>query len=463
MRNSFIALIASGLLCATPALAADDLAGATAAIDTACAGVEHQTEIPQRQLAEALLVSAGLLPSQLLRLVATTSLGPTGPDALADAALAFVREPDAIGKPIADRVRVLDTILTDHLAQRGGTLTAKLVVVGAVPDQSVFEPGLRLICPGKTPVTEIAGSLPPPEERSSGNKLGASRFAVRQKVDDFAQAAKDASGSFQGSYNRQRTTDLEGASTTTTTLSIRGAAGIRLLGDAESSWLFGYGDYALNHVRKRTAPIPTSSANDGRAKDIDVLEFGLTGSVPIGNDRFLLRLTGRAGTILDFNSDSRRLVAGVRVVPILTRTIGSDSKALCNFGSYSSNILGLPLEGRCTVAARVDVAEVLKAGTAMFTDADEHVAIGGDLGWEFRPSLLGDGKPRDGLVGGVVYRYQRMIAGRAPDIDRIDASLKYRWWLSDLAVDLGLSYSDGTEPKSLVDENKIAISLGLTY
>ena len=463
MRERIVLVLAAGLAWSTPASAADDLAGVTAAIDTACAGIERQTEIPQRQLAEAVLVSAGLLPSQLLRAVAGSPGSPTGPDALSDGALVLVRNPDRLDPAVAGRVRVLDAILSDHLTQRGGLMTAKLVVVGAAVEQSVFTSGVRLICPGKTPLAEIAGALHKPDERSTGNKLGGSRLAVRQKVEDFALAAKDSSGSFQGSYNRQRTTDLQGASTTTTTLSIRGAAGVRLAGDAETSFLFGYGDYRLNHVRKRTAPVPTPTASDGRAKDIDVLELGLIGSVPIGGDNFLVRLTGRAGAILDFNTDSRRLIAGFRAQPILTQSIGPTTHAFCNFGSYSSNILGLPFEGRCSVAARLDLAEVLKVGSASFTAADELVAVGGDLGWEFRPILLGDGKPRDGLVGGVTYRYQRIISGRAPDIDRFDASLKYRWWIDNLAVDFGLSYSDGTEPKSLVDENKIAITLGLTY
>ena len=95
--------------------------------------------------------------------------------------------------------------------------------------------------------------------------------------------------------------------------------------------------------------------------------------------------------------------------------------------------------------------------------AEELVAIGGDVIWEFRPRLLSDGKPRDGMVGSMVYRYQRMVAGQAPDIDRFDATLKYRWWAKDLAFDLGFTYSDGTEPKSLADENKVSITFGVLY
>lgn len=464
MHRITIPSLLSLAIVAGPAHAADDIAGATAAIEVACSGITSQTPIEQHQLAEAVLVSAGVLPSQLARAIAARSGGTPGPDELANGALALVREPDALGEEVAGRVRVLDTLLSDHLTQRSGLLTSKLVVLGARAEQSVFDPGIRLICPGKTPVAEVAGALPPLDDRETGNPAGSSRFALRQKVDDIVGEAKDASGSFQGSYNRQRTTDLDGATTTTKTVSVRGAAGVRLAGDGSRSWVFGYGDYALNEVRKRTAPVPTPAANDGRAKDIDVLEFGLLGSIPVGGETIVARLNGRAGAILDFTTGSRRLVAGARLEPILINSLGPPDRAFCNFGSYSDNFFGLPIEARCAIGARIDVAEVLRAGTATLTRADELVALGGDIGWEFRPRLLEkDNKPRDGLVGGVTYRYQRMVLGRAPDIDRIEAALKYRWWAGDLAIDFGLSYIDGTEPKSLVDENKIALTLGLTY
>jgi len=463
-----LALVAAGMATAMAAPAhADDLASATGAIETVCAGVETQTEIRQRDLAEAVLVAAGMLPSKLTQLVAT---GPGRPadyrpsaDDISIGALTFVRNPDLIGGKQTGRIYDLLAVLSDHLTQQGGALTGKLVVIGAEPEGSVFAEGVKLICPGKTPLTQIAGALPAPRERSKGAKLGANPIVVRQKVEDFGVAAKDASGSFQGSYSRQRSTDLDGATTVTKTLAVRGVLGLRLAGDGEASYLFGYGDYALNRVRKTTRPIATPAANDGRAKDVDALELGLSGSVPLGDDDVIVRLSGRAGAILDFATGARRLVGGLRAEPTGIGTIGSPRAALCGFGAYSDNVFGLPIEARCSAAARIEVSEVLRAGTAKLTKADELVAIGGDVTWEFRPRLLSDGKPRDGMVGSLVYRYQRMVAGQAPDIDRFDATLKYRWWTKDLAFDLGFTYSDGTEPKSLADENKLSITIGILY
>lgn len=460
-------VLAANLAFAAPASAADDLAGAASAIEAACAGYQAQTPIEQSQLAEAVLTTAGVLPSRLAQVLAAENGRPEGyrPSAqdLADGALRLVVEPEPLGDAVADRVETLLAILSDHLTQPGGTLTGKLVVVGAEPEGSIFGPNIRFICPGKTPLAEIAGSIAPPDERSSGAKLGSHRLVVRQKVEDFAVAAKEASGSFQGSYGRQRTTDLDGARTTTETIAIRGAAGVRLAGDGDLSYLYGYADYALNRVRKRTSPVPTPGAQDGRAKDVDVLELGLAGSAPIRGNGFILRLSGRAGAILDFEKGARRIVGGVRLEPTGIGSIGPATSALCNYGAYSDNFLGLPIEARCSAALRAEFSEVLRAGSSTLTDADELVAVGGDITWEFRPRLLTDGKPKDGLVGGITYRYQRMISGNAPDIDRLDANLKYRWWLSDLAFDLGVTYSDGTEPKSLVDENKLTATIGIIF
>src|SRR5690606_1206248 len=137
---------------------------------------------------------------------------------------------------------------------------------------SVFDDGVSLVCPGKTPRTQIADAPPVRDERRAGAKAGEHRLVVRAKVDDFVLAAKDASGSAQGSYARERKTDLDGDSTTTSTLAIRGAAGVLIAGDTIDSYLFGYGDYALNRVRTETSPTPTPSEEDGRSKDIDALE-----------------------------------------------------------------------------------------------------------------------------------------------------------------------------------------------
>jgi hypothetical protein len=95
------------------------------------------------------------------------------------------------------------------------------------------------------------------------------------------------------------------------------------------------------------------------------------------------------------------------------------------------------------------------------------LAIGGEVGFEFRPKAKtqvdGSLKIPDGIVGSVTYRYQPMIAGAIADIDRLDGSLNYRWWADQVAFDFGLAYADGTETKSFADENRLQVSFGILF
>lgn len=464
MPKWFATLAGTGfaLACATPAHA-DDLASATSSIDLACAGITEATAIKQSKLAEVTLVMAGLQPSELLRLATQSVQHRPSEDEMSEAALLFVRDTSLLPKVVGDQVDALIAVFADNLTKPDGLLTSKLVVAGAREDQSPFERGLTLTCPGKTKLEVIPGSIAQ-RNKPSGNGKGDSRFVLRAKLEDATVAAKDASGSFQGSLSHIRSTDLDGETTWTRTVTVQGVAGVRFLGDTKTSYLFGYGDYALNHVRKRSEPTATPEEKNGSKDDVNALELGLYASAPIGITRnIILRTSGRLGAVLDFEHDARRLVGGLRFQPIMSSLpVGPAKYPLCGFGFYSDRIFGLPFEGRCTAAARVEVSEVLKAGTSELTSKDRLLAMGGEVGFEFRPPLKGNA-PSDGFVGGITYRYQPMVAGRAPNIDRLDVTMKYRWWLDKLAVDFGVTFADGIETKSFADENKFGLTLGLIF
>lgn len=464
MRKPFAKLAAAGIALAVSEPAwADDLASATSTIDIACGGVTTATELKRAKLAEVTLVVAGMQPSELLRLIAAR-LGHSPNEAeFSDTALLLVQDTSLLPKPIADQVEAVVAVFEDNLTKRDGLLVSKLVVRDAAEDQSPFDDGLILICPGKTKLETIAGAILPPV-KPKGNDKGESVFVLRAKLEDATVASEDASGSFQGSFSRTRTTDLDGETTWTRTVSVQGVAGVRLFGDAKISYLYGYGDYALNHVRKRSEPTLTPEEKNGSKDDVNALELGAYASAPIGvTDSFIIRSSGRVGAVLDFEHDARRLVGGLRFQPILSLlTIGPAKYPLCGVGFYSDSIFGLPLEARCAGAVRIEASEVLKVGTAKLTSKDELLAIGGEIGFEFRPPLRGN-DPADGFVGGVTYRYQPMVAGQAPAIDRVDVTLKYRWWIDRLAVDFGLTFADGIETKSFTDENKLGLTLGLLF
>jgi hypothetical protein len=73
----------------------------------------------------------------------------------------------------------------------------------------------------------------------------------------------------------------------------------------------------------------------------------------------------------------------------------------------------------------------------------------------------------DNLVRGGTLRQSRWlptITGRAPDVHRFDASVKYRFWLpNDLGLDVGLTYGKGRETKTYKDEDKVEIGLGVLF
>ena len=463
MHRNIYAIAAScgALLMAEPVFASDDLAAATSGIDIACGGIDAATEIKRQRLAEITLIVGGLRPSQLLTLVAGQVGHIPSENELSDGALRLVQDTSLLPTKVADQVDAIIAIYQDNLTKRQGLLVGKLVVRGAALDQSPFDDGLVLICPGKTKLADIPGAQNP-RLKPAGNKAGESRFVLRAKLEDATVDSKDASGSFQGSFARTRSTDLKGDTTWTRTITVQGIAGLRVLGDTKKSYLFGYGDYALSNVRKRTAPTETPEDKNGSEDDIHALELGAYGAVPIPIGRYFLSTSGRLGAVLDFEHDSRRLVGGLRFQPVITdQTISVGKLRLCGVGYYSDMVI-FPFETRCTGALRIEASEVLKAGTADLTDKDELLALGGEVGFEFRPPLIGN-EPDDGLVGGVTYRYQQMVAGQAPSIDRVDVTLKYRWWLNKLAIDFGLTFADGIETKTFADENKIGLTLGVLF
>jgi hypothetical protein len=448
------------LVIAQPALA-DDLAAATSSIDIACSGIEVATEISRTRLAEVTLVVAGLRPSQLLTLTAQRLGHSPSEDELSAEALLLVQDTSLLPTPLADQVDAIIAMYQDNLTKPEGLLVSKLVVRGVALDQSPFDAGMVLICPGKTKLNTIAGAQNATDKPGANEAFG-SRLVLRAKLEDATVDGKDASGSFQGSFARIRSTDLKGETTWTRTVTAQGIAGVRVLGKPNVSHLFAYGDYALSNVRKRSAPTETPKEKDGSKDDIHALELGAYGSVPIGIGKYILRASGRVGAVLDFEHKSRRLVGGLRFQPILSdQEIGIKGFTLCGVNYYTDRFL-LPFETRCTGALRVEASEVLKAGTADLTDKDQLLALGGEIGFEFRPPLRGN-DPADGLVGGVAYRYQQMVAGHAPSIDRLDITLKYRWWIDKLALDFGLTFADGIETKTFTDENKIGLAFGVLF
>jgi hypothetical protein len=279
---------------------------------------------------------------------------------------------------------------------------------------------------------------------------------ARKSAPDLAKMGKErkGAGSAQVLFDSTRMTDLKGQTKTTRKLLINGALGFRLFGTEDWNALL-FGEYSRSRARIKTEPRPVDPAKNGSADDINVLELGVLGTGRLGD---LARLAGRAGYIMDFETGARFISGGATLTPI---TGGGIDLGICNFGSFK--YLGFGIDAGCTGTLELDVRHVVRKGNADLTPKDYIVAAGPAVGIAFRRTLDINGKPQDGLVGSVTYRYLPVLTGTAPDLERLEASLAYRWWDGDIGFDLGFTYADGIERKSLGNEHRYGFMFGLIY
>lgn len=412
----------------------DPFDAASRAIDRACYARSGQ-EIETKRLAEAIaLESFSGLPG--------------------DETVEAVSNPDLLLERAGDRrlrLAATKSVVLQELANDGSAMAKSLAVSPRPPKSGtttvdwLFVSGssFRLKCsPEKPPKPAQFASLQP--------------LVVRKVAGDLAKIGDErkAAGSAQVTFDDLRSTNLAGQEKETRKLIVNAAIGLTLAGNEDRN-ILAYGEYSRSRVRIETSPTPIDPAKNGSADDIDALELGFLGTTRVA-DAF--RVSGRGGIILDSITDARYLAGTLSIVPI---TGGKPNLGFCNFNSF--RYIGGGIEGMCTASLEGDWRYVVRSGTATITEKDAIVAVGPSLGLAFRRSLDASGKPRDGLVGSITYKYLPVIAGTGPDLDRFDASLVYRWWVDDLGLDLGLTYSDGIERKSLSDEHRFGFTFGIIF
>lgn len=435
-RHLTLASASLALVWQAPALAQDfdPQDAATRAVARACDARAGQ-QLPRERLAEALALES--------------STGLPGDDAISTAA-----NPDILLERASDRrlrLAATKSILLEKLATPGTPLAKALEVSPAPPRPDpvtvdwLFASGSSYVlkCGAAKPAKPAEFAALPPA-------------SIRKGVADLAKLGDErrAAGSAQVTFDSLRTTNLAGEEKRTRKLVVNAALGIRIAG-TEDSYALAYGEYSRSRARIQTSPTPTDPSKNGSADDVDALELGLLGTSRVAN---AVRFTGRAGVIFDAVTDARYLSGGFSVVPI---TGGLPNLGVCNLNAY--RYLGLGIEAMCSASLEGDIRYVLEKGTASLTAKDAIVAAGPSLGLTLRRSLDANGKPRDGLVGNVTYRYLPVLTGTAPDLDRIEASIAYRWWAKDLGFDLGLTYADGIERKSLADEHRFGFTFGVIF
>ena len=168
----------------------------------------------------------------------------------------------------------------------------------------------------------------------------------------------------------------------------------------------------------------------------------------------IIVLFGQFGFIRDRIDNARRarLRFGFQPAPHL-------DLGLCATDGFG-DIPGTGLSGHCLATVETEISYVFALGRADFLSRGEFGGVGGKFQYDLSAPI------RDGaaLVASLSYRRVPTMIGRAPDIRRVESAIKYHFRAERMfGVDLGLTGGRGTEPKSLRDENKIQVGVGLTF
>ncbi len=443
------------------------------------------------------IAAAAIDPEAVAKLACESSVdGRLTPELLAEAVVAFANVPasrvismlppdqqnrsnylaqvarlatNGAGLDDAAAGRVLTVGQQLELALKTRSLKKVLIAEGAdvelLTRRTLFSPGspwsLRCVQEAKA---NVAGAVTP----GSGAPKSAFilRPILRKTVDDLAKASDkgmEGAGSFSVGFTREKTLADDGARKTSTNLQVNGAVGLAL-GNPEvgSNPLYLYGEYTLGEKRSKLDPAPAPTPNDNPGKDdVDVLELGLAApsafTFATFNRRMFWEVRGRAGGVLDFAKDARRLFGNVQLEPgVSIGTVGGP----IGIGYFGKHIdLGFTqIRARLRGWFEGDLSHVLEKGTSDLDKGDELLSLGGVLRFDVAPRV---GAKR-GIIASAQRRHLWTVGGTADNIDRWDFELGYRFLVDEqLAVDLKTTYAKGEERKSLDDQDIWKIEFGL--
>lgn len=411
----------------------------------------------RERLAEAFLAEAGVQTSEVAE---AFKPAPNQDVALKDygaLALKVVHDGQLPGGKMNYGLRRLVQRLEERLAPTSG-LTAKEVGLKATGAGS--KPGW-LFDPSANVALECAPG-DPPKSLSTAWDEGVTRplFSIRSTVDELRLVGDEAkeAGAFKLGYKREETEQDDGSTKTDKTLTIDGTAGIRLTKAGATAPIYLYGSYSLSEARTHPAPPldPGKKVGDG---DTDALEYGFSIASWLARAEadYSLVLDAQIAEVRDFVKDSRRLKGRLAITPGNPVTIGR----LCRLGAFLPHEAGnLSFRTRCRVRGEVEVAHVFDKGTADFKKHGEFLAAGPSFGYDIA-APMGD---KAAIVASATYRYLPTLTGTAPDVERLDAGVKYRIWFDNgVGLDLGLTYAKGNEPKAYKDEDKLEVGVGIVY
>ena len=446
---------ASGLaLSATFEARAQSQANAENVLARACAGHKDQ-EISRADVVEALLIEARISPSEFIGDIAApsgVSLEMASGRALLER-LRMVRETPFERLP--EGVKLIIGSESLQLALDGAVLNIEQQLAAGSANVRVENsnsetiallaerpPTWRMVCiTGQRPSYTVIQPSPPP------------RFAIRATPEELWLTGDDArsAGALTLGFERTRSILEDGTRKTDTSFSIAGTLGYRISPrESTSGHAFLFATYDLQRDRTRPRPVlgPDERESDG---DTNALAVGLDATL-ISWGRLPVDLNFQASTVFDFANDASRLRLRAIATPGIDRSIG-----LCRIGSFT----GGPLRRRCEFAAEIEAAHVLRRGRTELGDFDNFLALGGRASFELFLPTSGDDT---GFLGSVQYRFLPVIHGAPDDIERFEARLAHRFWTSEsIGVDVGVTYTRGTNELSFEDEDVLTLGLGIVY
>jgi hypothetical protein len=433
---------AAVMLAAVPARAQVTPA-APAVLARACMGRAGQP-IDRADIAEALLIEANLSPADIAR-------GSTIPLSSYDAALvSAVRAILAEPGPSARRTALADAVRT--LEQR----------LNVAPGSSVtVEPGgeaIRLFGPAE-PAWRIICKEAENDRRPEDDEEPEPRFAVRETPEELWLTDEDrlAAKAFSLGFERTRTVLDDGTRKTETSLTVDGTVGLRLDRTPGDLDVFLFATYNLERDRVRPAPslAPGASQSDG---DTDALALGIDGGYSCADLCWVglpVDFNLQASAIFDFANDASRVRLRAIATPRLEVPLG-----ICNLNSFGDG----PLRGRCELAFEIQAAHVTRRGTTALGNYDTFLAAGGRIGVEFFLPTRPGAAASTGFLASLRYRYLPVIHGAPDDIEQFEAKLGHRFWTgADVGIDVGFTYTRGTNELSFEEENILTFGLGLIY
>lgn len=461
--------IAAGLtLCiASPASAADDVDLASV-VKIACSGVSDPTEereVPLGRIAEAILFQVGYPPSRLF------GTAPIAPDAYLKLMADTVANPPAtIDKATRDAIGRYVLQLGQDVGP-GSSVTAKargLKVTSPFPTDTVarrpwlFQDAATVVCmpvkPKAAPIVlaQDGTAIEIPVIDSLNQPTEIPRIGLMKAATDLALTGNDRKKADSATIGmkRVRTEEDDGSRKTTTTLSFDGTLGLRLTGDQVAFPVFAYANYTLS--RDRSKPAAALAPDERRdAKDTNGLAIGL--SIDEINLPFQMGLSGQTSFVSDYVKGSRRGVGSIFVTPGWMPT----DLGICGLGKLQPlSIGGIAFRTQCMIAGELAYSHVFRVGRADFKKHGDFLSAGVVVGIDLVPPLF----EKSGVVSSVRYRYLPTISGSAPNVRRLDAAFKYRWWVAEAAAfDFGLIYKHGDELKTYTMEDALELSFGVIF